>query len=182
MVINRWSDDIEAPWNETVYIGYAGNPSEETWTMKDGTHIKVGDMSDEHVYNCYNMVKNSDRLFWSQVFKAEMEKRTAKIIENSPLIEKIDFTCNFEDTEMSKIADEIQKTISDAYTEKLRADERKIEEVLRENGWCKAEDLIDEIELATRKMKMKTLDRWNLEDLFIEFRNKYKGGKNSGTV
>lgn len=93
---------------------------------------------------------------------------------DSPRIERIDFTCNFEDTEMSKIADEIQNTILNAYTEKLRVQEHEIEEALRQNGWCKATDLIDEIELATRKMK--TLDRWNLEDLFMELRNKYNGG------
>ena len=174
MVFNRWSDEMDSPNNEPVYIGYAGNPSEEIWTMKDGTKIRVGDMTDTHLRNCYGMVEDKN-LFWSQVFKAETEKRVDKAIENTPAFEKIDF----EDipNEMTNIVDEMQKALSDAYTDRLRADELKLEEVLRKNGWCRAVDLIDEIELATRQLKMPTLARWNLEDLFMELREKYSGGK-----
>ena len=47
--------------------------------------------------------------------------------------------------EMHRLVDEMQKAISDAYTERLCADERKLEAVLKENGWCKASELITEI-------------------------------------
>ena len=72
MVINRWSDEIGSPCNEPIYCG---NPSEEIWTMRDGTEIRVGDMGDLHLKNCWKMVEGKSA-FWEQVFKAETEKRT----------------------------------------------------------------------------------------------------------
>lgn len=180
MVINRWSDEMASPWNETIYIGYSGNPSEEIWTMKDGTKIRVGDMTDEHLQNCYNMVHKSERLFWPQVFEAEIEKRAAKVIENSPLLEKIDFMSNFDGAKMAKIADEMQKAIFDAYTETLRADERKLEEVLRENGWHKASDIFADIKKQMRLHKATHCGQKfyyaALEDAIEELENKYTGG------
>lgn len=183
MIINRWSDDMDAPFNNPVYIGYSGNPSEETWTKKDGTHIKVGDMSDSHIYNCYNMVKNSDRLFWSQVFKAEIEKRVGKAIEEMPSykiqLESFNLPDNIPN-EMTKIADEMQKAISDAYTKKLRADERKLEEVLRENGWHKASDIFADIKKQMRLHKATHCGQKfyyaALEDAIEELESKYTGG------
>ena len=74
MVINRWSDEMASPWNETVYIGYSGNPSEEIWTMKDGTKILVGELSDIHLKNCWKMVEGKSG-FWERVFEAETKKR-----------------------------------------------------------------------------------------------------------
>jgi hypothetical protein len=71
-VLNRWSDEMDAPWNEPVYIG---DSSEEVWTTKDEQHILVGDMSDTHVKNCYAMVKNTRSLLWQQIFKNELIKR-----------------------------------------------------------------------------------------------------------
>ena len=77
MIINRWSDDIDAPVNNPIYIGYSGNPSKETWTMKDGTKILVGDMTDAHLKNCWKMVEGKSK-FWEEVFKAETKKRVER--------------------------------------------------------------------------------------------------------
>ena len=74
MVINRWSDEVDSPNNEPVYIGYNGNPSKETWTMKDGAQILVGDMTETHLKNCWKMVEGKSK-FWEQVFEAETKKR-----------------------------------------------------------------------------------------------------------
>jgi hypothetical protein len=43
--------------------------------MRDGTQIRVGDMTNTHLQNCYKMVDGKNT-FWQQVFKAETEKRT----------------------------------------------------------------------------------------------------------
>lgn len=77
MQINRWSDDIDSPCNKPIEIGYSGNPSKEIWTMRDGTQIKVGDMSELHLKNCWKMVEGKNT-FWEQVFKAETEKRVKR--------------------------------------------------------------------------------------------------------
>ena len=74
MVINRWSDEIGSPNNEPIYCG---NPSKEVWTMQDGTEIRVGDMTDVHLNNCWKMVDGKN-IFWSQVFEAETKKRTKR--------------------------------------------------------------------------------------------------------
>ncbi len=74
MVINRWSDEIDAPWNEPIY---SGDPSEEIWTMRDGAKIRVGDMTDLHLKNCWRMVEGKNTI-WEQIFKAETEKRTER--------------------------------------------------------------------------------------------------------
>ena len=74
MVINRWSDEIGAPNNEPIYCG---NPSKEIWTMRDGTEIRVGDMADSHLQNCWKMVEGKNK-FWEQIFKAETEKRVKR--------------------------------------------------------------------------------------------------------
>lgn len=177
MVLNRWSDEIDSPQNDPIFV-YEGNSSEEIWTMKDGTQIRVGDMADSHLQNCYKMVLNNRNLFWIKVFKAETEKRVDKTLANMPTIERIDFGTALDTppTEIAKIVKEMQDAISAEYQKQLLAEESTLEEVLRENGWCKASDLIDDFEIAIQKLKMPTLVRWNLEDLFIEFRKKYSGG------
>lgn len=76
-IINKWSDAIDAPSNAPVYCG---NPSKEIWTMRDGTQIHIGDMSDSHLNNCWQMVAHKNTLFgqstfWERVFEAETEKR-----------------------------------------------------------------------------------------------------------
>ena len=74
MIINRWSDEMDSPWNEPVYCG---DPSEEIWTMRDGTKIRVGDMTDIHLKNCWNMIDGKSPI-WEQIFEAETKKRTEK--------------------------------------------------------------------------------------------------------
>lgn len=73
--INRWSDSIDCPENNPIII----NPSDEIWTTKDEKRIRVGDMTDNHVRNCYTMVMNTRSAYWQAVFKAEMDKREIKV-------------------------------------------------------------------------------------------------------
>ena len=75
-IINRWSDGIESPENNPIYVG---NPSNEIWTTKEEKRIRVGDMTDDHVRNCYNFVKNTTLEFWSPIFKSELDKRGIRI-------------------------------------------------------------------------------------------------------
>ena len=70
--INRWSDCIECPENNPIYVG---NSSDEIWTTKDERRVRVRDMTDDHVRNCYNMVMNTRSTYWQSVFKAELDKR-----------------------------------------------------------------------------------------------------------
>lgn len=74
MQINRWSDDIGSPNNEPIYCG---NPSKEIWTTREGTQVRVGDMTDQHLNNCWKMVEGKNT-FWEQVFEAETKKRTKR--------------------------------------------------------------------------------------------------------
>ena len=74
IIINRWSDEIDAPNNEPIYCG---NASKEIWTMRNGTKIYVGDMTDEHLQNCWKMVEGKNSI-WEQVFEVEWEKRTKR--------------------------------------------------------------------------------------------------------
>ena len=71
-VVNRWSDGIESPENNPIYVG---NPSNEIWTTKEEKRIRVGDMTDDHVRNCYNMAMNAPSTCWRSIFRMELEKR-----------------------------------------------------------------------------------------------------------
>ena len=71
-IINRWSDSIEAPNNELIY---AGDSSNEVWINKEGQHIRVGDMTDIHVQNCYMFTKHVGSWLWRQIFRNELIKR-----------------------------------------------------------------------------------------------------------
>lgn len=71
-IINRWGDHIDSPENNPVYVG---NPSNEVWTTKEEKRIRVGDMTDTHIRNCYNMVMNTRSEYWQNVFRMEMKKR-----------------------------------------------------------------------------------------------------------
>lgn len=62
---------MDSPNNEPIYCG---NPSREVWTMRDGTEITVGSMTDTHLENCWKMVEGKNK-FWEQVFEAETKKR-----------------------------------------------------------------------------------------------------------
>lgn len=60
-------------------------------------------------------------------------------MDNKKQIEKMQID------EMRHLADEMQKAISDEYRHRVLADERKLEEVLKENGWRKASEVAKEI-------------------------------------
>ena len=75
MIINRWSDELDSPNNEPIYCG---NPSKEIWTMRDGTEIRVRDMTDTHLKNCRRMIEGKNT-FWEQVFEAETKKRLKRM-------------------------------------------------------------------------------------------------------
>ena len=51
----------------------------------------------------------------------------------------------YDDKEMRRLADEMSKAISTEIEQRHLADERKLEAVLKENGWCKSSKLITEI-------------------------------------
>ena len=78
MLINRWSDSIDCPENNLIYVG---NSSDEIWITQDETHLRVGDMSDQHVINCYKFVHKNPSIYWQKVFKEELIKRGIKEIE-----------------------------------------------------------------------------------------------------
>lgn len=72
VIINRWSDEIDCPENNPIHVR---NPSNEVWATKDKQRIRVGDMSDNHICNCYKMVTNTCNTVWQNIFKKEMIKR-----------------------------------------------------------------------------------------------------------
>lgn len=78
LIINRWSDDFVSPENNPIV--YIEDPSEAIWTTKDEEHIKVKDMTDAHVRNCYIMVMNTRSEYWQYIFKSELEKRGLWIV------------------------------------------------------------------------------------------------------
>ena len=71
-IINRWSDSIDSPENNPIYVG---NPSDAIWITQEEKRVRVGDMTDAHVRNCYNMVMDTRGEYWQNVFRSEMEKR-----------------------------------------------------------------------------------------------------------
>ena len=78
MFINRWSDDINSPENNPIY---AMSCSDVIWTTEDERQLKVGDMSDEHVINCYKLACKTLSVFWKNVFRKELTKRGIKGIK-----------------------------------------------------------------------------------------------------
>ena len=74
--INRWSDNIDSPENNPIY---SGNPSDEIWTTEDERHLRVGNMTDEHIRNCYCFVLRTPDVRWRYIFKAELNKRGIEI-------------------------------------------------------------------------------------------------------
>lgn len=48
--------------------------------------------------------------------------------------------------EMRRLADEMGAAISTEYKRRVLADEKKLEAVLKANGWCKASEIFEEIE------------------------------------
>lgn len=77
ITLHRWSDRIESPEDNPIYIG---NPSNEVWKTKSGAELRVGDMSDAHIKNCYKMIQLSSTT-WKKIFELEMKKRGLNIYE-----------------------------------------------------------------------------------------------------
>jgi len=68
--INRWSDNFESPDNYPIKtIG-----TNDVWIQKDGTPIRIVDMTDEHIRNCIAFIGNSD-LELKRLFQQELERR-----------------------------------------------------------------------------------------------------------
>ena len=70
VVINRWSDYTASPENNPIHIEKL---IDKVWTTRDGKKLLISEMSDEHVKNCYHMVRDSD--YWKTIFKLEIENR-----------------------------------------------------------------------------------------------------------
>lgn len=85
--------------------------------------------------------------------------------------------------EMRKIADEMQEAISSEYRRRVIADERKLEAILKENGWRKASDVAEEIfaEIETSLVIGGFVDGKKYiairEDDYNHYKKKYAEGK-----
>ena len=73
--VNMWSDDAAFPEQKLIYVG---NPSDEIWTTKAGNKLTVGSMTNDHIENCYRIIRPLNE-YWSLVFEAELTKRGIKI-------------------------------------------------------------------------------------------------------
>lgn len=107
-------------------------------------------------------------------------------IERKPLeLKKIHDSIEITD-EMRKLADEMGKAISTAYEERYLADERKLEAVLKANGWCKVSEIFEEIAKIIQKYdKIAERDKSEYGELIVmdigcaigELEKKYTEGK-----
>lgn len=81
--------------------------------------------------------------------------------------------------EMRYLADEMGKAISTELEKRYLADEQKLEEVLKANGWCKASDLAEEIFAAVDEMMELVVAMTGLELTYMgkyaELKKKYIG-------
>ena len=58
--------------------------SDVVWTTKEGKRLRVGDMSDEDIKDCYQFVSDmGDGEGWRSVFKAEAIKRRIELKEDT---------------------------------------------------------------------------------------------------
>ena len=77
IAINNWNCDSDSnyPDNNPIYVY---DSSDEIWTTKEGKKLRVKDMTDNHVRNCYHIVKAVSNKYWMIVFKEELDKRGIK--------------------------------------------------------------------------------------------------------
>lgn len=91
---NNWhfdSDDFNDSLGQEIAREYEvqeaveeSNAINGIWTKKDGTTIKVEDMTTEHICNARNMLKKSNSPIadtWIEVFNKELEKRGTATIK-----------------------------------------------------------------------------------------------------
>ena len=93
-----------------------------------------------------------------------MSNETVKITK---IYEHIEIT-----DKMRKIANEMQEAISTEYKRRVLEDERKLEAVLRANGWVKAEEIFEQLKSAG-------LDEWRYP-IIAELKKKYESEKDNG--
>ena len=85
--------------------------------------------------------------------------------------------------EMRYLADELGKAISTEYEKRVLADERKLEEALKANGWRKASEvareIFEEIEnIAILNGYISVKDFYTEHPLIAELKKKYTEGGN----
>ena len=74
-----------------------------------------------------------------------MELNKDKQIEKTYKIQPNDFKVGYKDDEMRHLVEQMEKAISTEREKRFLADERKLEEVLKANGWRKASEVAREI-------------------------------------
>lgn len=92
-----------------------------------------------------------------------------KQIEEKLKITKIYEPIDIPNDEMRKLADEMGKAISNEYEKRVLADERKLEAVLKENGWRKASDVAEDI---VRMLRAAGINEWRYP-IVAEIKKKY---------
>ena len=75
--------------------------------------------------------------------------------------------------EMRHLADEMGKAISTEYEKRVLADERKLEAVLKENGWRKASDVAEDI---IRMLRAAGINEWRYP-IVADIKKKYTEGE-----
>lgn len=83
VVVANISNEMVADYLVGEFVAGYG-VSDAVWTTKEGKRLRVGDMSDEHIKNCYQFVSDmGDGEGWRSVFKAEAIKRRIELKEDT---------------------------------------------------------------------------------------------------
>ena len=83
VVVANISNEMVADYLMGKFVAGCG-VSDAVWTTKEGKRLRVGDMSDEHIKNCYQFVSDmDDGEDWKSVFKAEAIKRGIELKEDT---------------------------------------------------------------------------------------------------
>lgn len=83
VVVANISNEMVADYLMGEFVAGCG-VSDAVWTTKEGKRLRVGDMSDEHIKNCYQFVSDMDAgEDWKSVFKAEAIKRRIELKEDT---------------------------------------------------------------------------------------------------